>query len=113
MSDVRHTEHSRHEHCYEWQGIRLLLLGLGVLAVLLVVVVLTFKVVGEGMNYIISTKAWPVALGALIFGALAGIATVVKAFAAPMGKVVDIVGLRKLSHGRVGSKDSAQQHERP
>src|ERR1044072_6925281 len=89
------SKHSRYERCYERQGIRLLLLGLGVLTVLLVVVMLTFEAVDEGMDYLISTKAWPVALGALIFGALAGIATVVKAIAEPMGKVVDIVGRRK------------------
>lgn len=106
MVDVRPAEQVRGDRSYDWQGVRLLVLGLGVIAVLLVVVVLTFKVLDEGMDYLISAKAWPVALGALMFGGLTGIAAVVKAFASPMEKVVDIVSLRK--RPRVSPKESGK-----
>ncbi len=76
---------------------------------MLVLVVLTFKFLDQAMSYLISTNASPVMMGSLLFGALVGIAAVVKAFAKPMGKVVDIVGLRKVPRARVASKDSAQR----
>lgn len=101
MVDLRHTKKrsgGRRKHCYDWQGVRLLLLGVGVLVVMLVVVRLTFNVLDKGVSYLVGAGTWPPAVVALVLAGLAGIAKVVKAFAVPMDKVVDIVLRRKRFH---------------
>ena len=93
--DMDHRRKDRARRGYDWQGVRLALLGIGVLAVLGLVVVFTFDILGKGVGYLVDRKVWPLALSAFVFAGLTGIASVVRAFAAPMGKVVEIVERRK------------------
>ncbi|MEU4770257.1 hypothetical protein AB0H12_44295 [Actinosynnema sp. NPDC023794] len=91
-NEVRHTA-SRAR--FDRQGRRLLVLGIGVLAVLVSATVLALKDLGAVVVRLVEqgTPVW--ALGVFVFAVFAGIAKIVSSFSEPMSRVVRIVELRR------------------
>jgi hypothetical protein len=100
--------HDLREKHYDKQGRRLATLGKGVLAVLILMIVSAFAATVIGIGYLVDHGAPAFALSAMVFGALMGIAGVVRAFEKPIAGVARIVEARRLDPTRPA--DSAEHH---
>lgn len=88
---------------FDRQGRRLRALGIGVLAVLASVSFFALKDLGEVLISLAENGTPVLALAALVFAILLGIAKIVEAFGKPMAMVLRIVEIRPIP------KDNAQQ----